>query len=92
MTTPIQLFKVITFRDEVIIGMKPDELAALDGAGAPAIGRKLVADGSLGVWQYAVRRTADGSLEQGPLRLISILANDAVRIEPYDSPLPVVGE
>jgi hypothetical protein len=56
---------------------------------AAAIGKKLVAEGSLGVWQYAVRRAADGSLEQGPLRQVAVLASDSLRIEPYSSPLPV---
>jgi len=93
MTAPrIYLFKIITSRDEVVFGLRPAELAALDGADAAAIGRKLVAEGSLGVWQYAVRRAADGTLETAPLRLVSILAHDSMRIEPYSSPLPVVAE
>jgi hypothetical protein len=89
MTT--QLFKIITSRDEIIIGMKPADFASIGGSDAVAIGRKLVAEGSLGLWQYAVRRGGDGALEQAPLRLISVLAHDSVRIEPYSSPLPIAG-
>lgn len=87
MTT--QLFKIITSKDEIVIGMKPVDMEAMGGNDAPAIGRKLVAQGSLGLWQYAVRRGGDGALEQAPLRLVSVLANDSLRIEPYSSPLPI---
>lgn len=85
----IQLFKIITSRDEIVVGFSSEDLESLGGTDAAAIGRKLVADGSLGVWQYAVRRAADGSLEQAPLRQVAVLANDSLRIEPYASPLPV---
>lgn len=85
----IQLFKIITSRDEIVVGFSSEDLVNLGGTDAAAIGRKLVADGSLGVWQYAVRRAADGSLEQAPLRQVAVLANDSLRIEPYSSPLPV---
>lgn len=93
MGTPVtvQLFKIITTRDEIVIGFKPEDLAALGGTDASVIAKKLVADGTMGVTQYAVRRAADGSLEQGPLRQIAVLANDSLRIEPYTSPLPVAG-
>ena len=87
----IKLFKIIGTRDEIVVGFKPEDMSAIGGADAEAIGKKLVADGTLGVWQYAVRRAADGSLEQGPLRQVAVLANDSLRIEPYASPLPIVG-
>jgi len=86
----VHLFKIITSRDEIIIGLSAAELAILGGSDAHTIGRKLASDGALGVWQYAVRRAPEGQLEQAPLRHISLLANAALRIEPYDSPLPVV--
>ncbi len=79
----IQLFKIITTRDEIVVG-------TADCSDAAALAKALVSQGSLGLTQYAVRRAADGSLEQGPLRQVAILANDSLRIEPYVSPLPVV--
>ena len=84
----IQLFKIITARDEVVVGISAADASAI-GADAAAIGKTLVAERSLGFTQYAVRRAADGSLEQGPLRQIAVLAYDSLRIEPYASPLPV---
>lgn len=55
----IQLFKIITTRDEIVVG-------TADGSDAAALAKALVSQGSLGLTQYAVRRAADGSLEQGP--------------------------
>jgi hypothetical protein len=86
----IQLFKIITNRDEVVVGVSPADATSI-GNDAATIGRTLVTERSLGFTQYAVRRAADGSLEQAPLREIAILAYDSLRIEPYVSPLPVVG-
>ena len=85
----IQLFKIISIHDEIVVGFKPEDMTAIGGSDAAAIGKKLVAEGSLGVWQYAVRRAADGSLEQGPLRQVAVIANESLRIEPYSSALPV---
>ena len=86
----IQLFKIVTSRDEIVVGLTATELGAIGGDVA-GIAKKLVADGLLSLTQYAVRRAADGSLEQGPLRQVAVLANESLRIEPYVSPLPVVG-
>ena len=84
----IQLFKIITARDEVVVGVSAADASSI-GSDAATIGKTLVAERSLGFTQYAVRRAADGSLEQGPLRQIAVLAYDSLRIEPYASPLPV---
>lgn len=87
----IQLFKIVTSRDEIVVGLTAAEPGAIGGDDVAAIARKLVADGLLSLTQYAVRRTADGLLEQGPLRQVAVLANESLRIEPYASPLPVAG-
>jgi hypothetical protein len=62
----VSLFKVITARDEIVIGLSVDELAQMDG-NAGGVAKALVAKGSLSVWQYAVRKAATGDLEQAPL-------------------------
>jgi hypothetical protein len=87
----VKLFKIVTSRDEIIVGFSEADLAIIGSADAASIGRKLAADGSLAAWQYAVRRAADGTLEHGPLHKISMLAHDSLRIEPYVTALPVVG-
>jgi hypothetical protein len=82
----ISLFKVITARDEIVIGLSEDELSKMDG-NAAGVAKALVARGSLGVWQYAVRKAANGDLEQAPLRKIGLIAAESLRVEPYATPL-----
>src|SRR6266404_486850 len=50
----VSLFKVITAKDEVVIGLSDDDLAQVDGKNAGGIAKMLVAKGSMSVWQYAV--------------------------------------
>jgi hypothetical protein len=90
---PISLFKVITSKDDVTIGMNAAELHAFGAAGpngAGAIARVLADKKSLTVWQYSVRKASSGDLQWGPLHQIGLLANDSVRIEPYSTPLAVL--
>ena len=86
----VSLFKVITTKDEIVIGLSDDELAQIDGNNAGGIAKMLVAKGSMSVWQYAVRKAANGDLEQAPLRQVGLMPNESLRVEPYASPLKVV--
>ena len=86
----VSLFKVITSKDEVVIGLSEDELAQIDGRNAGGIAKMLVARGSMSVWQYAVHKSASGDLEQAPLHRIGLIAADALRVEPYATPLKVL--
>jgi hypothetical protein len=86
----VSLFKVITQKDEIVIGMSDDDLAQVDGKNAGGIAKMLVAKGSMSVWQYAVHKSASGDLEQAPLHKIGLLATDSLRVEPYASPLKVL--
>jgi hypothetical protein len=85
----VSLFKVITARDEIVIGLADDELKAMDG-NAGGVAKALVSKGSLSVWQYAVRKAAAGDLEQAPLHKIGLISTESLRIEPYATPLKVV--
>src|SRR5262249_57476034 len=85
----VSLFKVITSRDEIVIGIPEGELAKMDG-NAGGVAKALVANGSLSVWQYAVRKSGSGDLEQAPLHKIGLAAKDSLRVEPYASPLKVL--
>jgi hypothetical protein len=84
------LFKVITVKDEIVIGLTGEELSALGGNDAGAIARALVAKGTLTAWQYAVHKAASGDLEQAPLRKVGLIAHDSLRVEPYATPLKVL--
>jgi hypothetical protein len=85
----VSLFKVITVKDEIVIGLSADELAQMDG-NAGGVAKALVAKGSLSVWQYAVRKAATGDLEQAPLYRVGLISTESLRIEPYATPLKVV--
>jgi hypothetical protein len=84
------LFKVISVKDDVTIGLSADELSALGGNDAGAVAKALASKGTLTVWQYAVRKAASGDLEQAPRAKIGLIAHDSLRVEPYASPLKVI--
>jgi hypothetical protein len=85
----VLLFKIVTARDEIVIGFSPEQLAALGGDDVDTVGRAL-SRGALTAWQFAVRRRAGGTLEQAPLRQVSILGHDCIRVEPYTTPPPIL--
>jgi hypothetical protein len=89
-TDKISLFKVITTKDEIVIGLTDDELSKIDGRNAGGVAKMLAAKGAMTVWQYAVRKAETGALEQAPLRKIGLMANALLRVEPYTSPLKIV--
>jgi hypothetical protein len=86
----VSLFKVVTAKDEIVIGLTEDELAQIEGKNAGGVARTLVAKGSMSVWQYAVHKSSTGDLEQAPLHKIGLIASDSLRVEPYATPLKVL--
>jgi hypothetical protein len=84
------LFKIITVKDEIVIGLNADELGQIGGKDAGAVAKALAAKGQLTAWQYAVKKAANGDLQQTPLRQVGLLANSSLRVEPYASPLAVL--
>jgi hypothetical protein len=89
-TTTMRLFKIITVKDDVVIGLSPAELTEMGGDDAGAVARALVAKSTLTVWQYAVKKADNGDLEQAPLRKIGLIAHDSLRVEPVATPLKVL--
>ena len=89
-TKDTSLFKIVSVKDEVVIGLSIAELAALGGNDAGAVAKALAAKGTLTVWQYAVRKAANGDLEQAPHAKIGLIAHDSLRVEPYATPLNVI--
>jgi hypothetical protein len=84
------LFKIITVKDEIVIGLNADELGQIGGKDAGAVAKALAAKGQMTAWQYAVKKAANGDLQQAPLRQVGLLANASLRVEPYASPLAVL--
>src|SRR5262245_42279262 len=80
------LFKIVTVKDEIVIGLNADELSSLGGQDAGAVARALAARGELTVWQYAVRKAPNGDLQQAPRQKVGLLAHSSLRVEPYTTP------
>ena len=90
---PVSLFKIITVKDEVVIGLNTQELQALGGpekAPAGIIASALASRKELTVWQYAVRKAANGDSEMAPLHQIGILPHDSLRVVPYSTPFAIL--
>ncbi len=85
-----ELFKVVTVKDEIVIGLSADELKALGGTDASAVAHALAQKGDLTVWQYNVHRGPNGELQQAPTAKIGLLANSSLRVEPYTTPYAIV--
>jgi hypothetical protein len=86
----VNLFKVTTVKDEIVIGLSADELNALGGADAGAVAQALAQKGALTVWQYNVHRAANGDMQQSPTAKIGLIANSSLRVEPYTTPYAIV--
>lgn len=88
--TKMNLFKIITTKDEIVVGLSADELQALGGHDASAVAHALAQKGDLTVWQYNVHRGPNGELQQAPTAKIGLLANASLRVEPYTTPYQII--
>lgn len=87
---PMKLFKIITIRDEVVVGLNDDELRSFGPkADLDNLANQIATAGQLTVWQYVVKKGDDGALRQTPGQRVAIFKTDTLRIEPYVSGLPV---
>ena len=86
----MNLFKIITVKDEIVIGLTPDELKALGGNDAGAVAHALAQKGDMTVWQYNVHRGPNGELQQAPTAKIGLIAHSSLRVEPYTTPYVIV--
>ena len=88
--TVTKLFKIITVKDEIVIGLNADELGRLGGQDAGAVAHALATRGEMTVWQYGVRRGPNSELQQAPTQKIGLLAHSSLRVEPYTTPYTIV--
>lgn len=82
------LFKIVTVKDEIVVGLNDAELKEL-GGDAGGIAKAIAAKGSLTLWQYAVTQK-DGTRQVAPRAKIGVLANTSLRVEPYTQPFKVL--
>jgi hypothetical protein len=83
------LFKIVTVKDDVIVGLNDAELAEL-GGDAGGIAKAIASRGSLSVWQYGQKHATDGERQMAPVARIGVLANSSLRVEPYKQPFKVL--
>ena len=82
------LFKIITVKDDIVVGLNDAELKEL-GGDAGGIAKAIAAKGSLTLWQYAVTQK-DGERMVAPRAKVGVLANASLRVEPYTQPFKVM--
>jgi hypothetical protein len=85
-----KLFKIITVKDDIVIGLNDAELGRIGGNDAGAVARTLAAKGQMTAWQYAVKHGTNGDLQEAPLRQVGLLANASLRVEPYTTTYAVL--
>ena len=78
------LFKIVTVKDEVIVGLNDAELGGDAGGIAKAIASK--------VFGLAIRSEARGRrrARDAPVAKIGMLANNSLRVEPFKQPFKVL--
>jgi hypothetical protein len=90
---PVSLFKVVTVKDDVVIGLNAEELQALGGpekAPAGVVASALASRKELTVWQYVVRKAANGDSEMAPVHQIGLLPHESLRVVPYSTPFTIL--
>jgi len=86
---PVLLFKVVSPRDDIVVGIEAAQLGAGTAPPVQRLGTLLAEKGQLTLWQYASQKDAGGALVQAPLRQIVVFKNELLRIEPYATPLAI---
>ncbi|MGO9004494.1 MAG: hypothetical protein ACLQIQ_05885 [Beijerinckiaceae bacterium] len=87
----ITLFKIVTPKDDIFVGLTAEELEKLDkGAPVEVLAKKIAAAGQLTLWQYGVKHGEQGQLVFAPTGRVSVFAAGVVRIEPYKPAYEVI--
>ena len=88
---PALLFKVVSARDEIVIGV-PAKAApgASEAARLAALAEQLERGGEIEAHRYAVKKAGNGDLQQAPAGRVVVFLHETVRLEPYATPLAVL--
>lgn len=84
-----RLFKIVTVRDEIVVGLTAAQQRELDSRDAPGLARALTTRGTIEAWRYAVGRGSGGELINAPAARVGLLVHDTLRVEPYATPLAI---
>jgi hypothetical protein len=82
------LFKIVTAKDDVVVGVNDAEWKEL-GGNASGIAKAIAAKGALRLWQYNVTRK-DGEIVVAPRPKMGVLANASLRVERYTQPYKIL--
>jgi hypothetical protein len=86
----VKLFKIVSARDEIVIGVTDKDIAGSDGSDLAKLAAKMKSTGQFEAWRYAVKKADNGDLQQAPSTRVMLIWSDTLRIEPYVSPLKVL--
>jgi hypothetical protein len=86
----VKLFKIVSPKDEIVVGVTDKDIAGAEGSDLAKLAAKMKATGQMEVWRYAVKKADNGDLQQAPSSRVMLIWSDALRIEPYTSPLKVL--
>ena len=87
-TSAETLFKIVTVKDDIVVGLNDAELKEF-GGDAGGIAKAIAAKGSVTLWQYAVSKQGADSVV-APRAKIGVLAATSLRVEPYKQPFKVL--
>ena len=88
----MKLFKIITPKDEIVIGLPDAELRSFgQRPDVDNLADRLISAGQVSAWQYTIRKASDGSLVQAPQHRVAVFRTETLRIEPFNpAPLKVL--
>lgn len=87
----MKLFKIITTKDEVIVGISKEDIpGASTNPDLGAIAEALNASGYVNAWVYAPRRGPKGEAQHAASRRVSLFAQSIVRVEEYTTDQEII--
>ncbi len=86
----VLLFRVVTMRADLLIGLTRQEIAALGaGAAVDRVAGRIAAEGQMTAWAYGSRRGTDGTQRLVPRHRVCLLRQDVLMVEAHEAALPV---
>jgi hypothetical protein len=87
----VRLFRVVTMREDVLLGLTPAEMAALgSGPEVERLAVHIATEGQVTGWRYRSERSPNGGTQLATHHRVAVLRQDALMLEPYAPALPVV--
>ncbi|NKE47975.1 hypothetical protein HB662_24570 [Roseomonas frigidaquae] len=86
----MRLFRVVTIRGDLVLGLSPAELATLGpGPDLDRLARRIATDGQISGWLYREARGPDGGGRLQTERRVAVQGQDALTLQPHSAAMPV---